>query len=42
MTARVATLAPAVERLDEASLEQLFVEARTHNRWLDRPVDKRL
>lgn len=42
MTARIATFAPAVERLDEASLEQLFVEARTHNRWLDRRVDERL
>ena len=29
-------------RLDEDSLNQLFAEARTHNRWLDRPVDEAL
>ena len=27
------------KRLDRESLEQIFLEARTHNRWLDRPVD---
>ena len=26
-------------RLDRASLEQLFLEARTHNRWLDKSID---
>ena len=36
--------APSVDpmRLDEDSLKQLFVEARTHNKWLDRPVDEAL
>jgi 3-hydroxypropanoate dehydrogenase len=30
------------ERLDSASLGQLFLEARTHMHWLDRPVDDRV
>ena len=29
---------PTTARLDEAALDQLFREARTHNGWLDRPV----
>jgi len=29
-------------RLDEDSLKQLFVEARTHNAWPDRPVEDAL
>ena len=29
----------ASSRLDNAALDQLFFEARTHNRWLDAPVD---
>lgn len=38
MSRRVGTLV-AGERLDRSSLDQVFLEARTHNRWLDRPVD---
>ena len=36
----MSTLAPAVApvRLDRASLDQLFLAARTHNRWLPTPV----
>lgn len=29
-------------RLDEAGLDLIFREARSHNGWLDRPVDRRL
>jgi nitroreductase len=29
-------------RLDDAALDQLFRSARSHNRWLDRPVDPAL
>ena len=29
-------------RLDDAALDQLFREARTHNGWLDRPVAREL
>ena len=42
MTATATAAAPAVSspsRLDVASLEQLFLAARTHNRWLPEPVD---
>lgn len=42
MSARTATALFDQWRLDAASLDQLFVEARTHNRWLDRPVDDAL
>lgn len=38
----IATIDLGLDRLDAGSLEQLFLEARTHNRWLDRPVDDRL
>ncbi len=27
-------------RLDNAALDQIFLDARTHNRWLDAPVDE--
>ena len=42
MSATATAIAPAVSspsRLDTASLEQLFLSARTHNRWLPQPVD---
>jgi hypothetical protein len=39
MSARTATAVFDQWKLDSASLDQLFVEARSHNRWLDRPVD---
>jgi 3-hydroxypropanoate dehydrogenase len=42
MRAAVATVDLGVDRLDAASLEQVFLGARTHNRWLDRPVEDRL
>ena len=42
MSARTATALDDEMRLDHGSLDQLFVEARTHNRWLDRPVDEAL
>ena len=42
MSARTTTAIAEQIRLDEGSLEQLFVAARTHNRWLDRPVDEAL
>lgn len=39
MSALDTAVAPASLRLDPASLEQLFLAARTHNRWLPEPVD---
>jgi 3-hydroxypropanoate dehydrogenase len=40
---RIATATDVMrERLDSTSLDQLFLEARTHMQWLDRPVDDRL
>ena len=42
MSARIATAVADEMRLDRGSLDQLFAEARTHNRWLDRPVDEAL
>ena len=42
MSAGVTTAVVDQMRLDEDSLNQLFVEARTHNKWLDRPVDEAL
>ncbi len=38
MKSQIATIDIEPLRLDEAGLKQLFLEARTHNRWLDRPV----
>ncbi len=29
-------------KLDQAALDQLFLKARTHSSWLDKPVDKAL
>jgi 3-hydroxypropanoate dehydrogenase len=42
MSARIATAVANERRLDRGSLDQLFVEARTQNRWLDRSVDEAL
>lgn len=39
MSARVQTTAIARMPVDEATLDQLYLEARTHSRWLDAPVD---
>ena len=39
MRAVAAAVAPAASRLDAGSLQQLFLAARTHNRWLPEPVD---
>jgi 3-hydroxypropanoate dehydrogenase len=38
MSARTATAPFDQWRFDAATLDQLFLEARTHNRWLDKPV----
>ncbi len=40
MSARVQTAAIARMPVDEATLDQLYLEARTHTRWLDVPVDE--
>jgi 3-hydroxypropanoate dehydrogenase len=42
MSARIATAVSEQMRLDEDSLKQLFLEARTHSTWLDTPVDEAL
>ena len=42
MSARTATALADEMRLDHGSLDQLFVTARTYNKWLDRPVDEAL
>ena len=42
MSARVATLDLDRARLDDSAVNQLFVDARSHNRWLDTPVDEAL
>ncbi len=39
MRAVATAVAPASSRLDPTSLDQLFLAARTHNRWLPQPVD---
>ena len=41
MSARTAIVSDEMG-LDRGSLDQLFIEARTHNRWLERPVDEAL
>lgn len=41
MSARTATLV-SERSIDATALDQLFAHARTHNRWLDRPVDTHL
>lgn len=40
MSAHALAIAPASPRLDAASLDQLFLAARTHNRWQPEPVDE--
>ena len=42
MSARIATAVAEQVRLDQRSFNQLFLEARTHSRWLDTPVDDTL
>jgi 3-hydroxypropanoate dehydrogenase len=42
MKSQIATIDLEPQRLDDASLRQVFLEARSHNRWLDRPVDDTL
>jgi 3-hydroxypropanoate dehydrogenase len=42
MSAQISTLDLDRTRLDEATVKQLFLDARSHNRWLDRPVDEAL
>ena len=42
MSARTATALSDEMRLDHGSLDQLFLGARTYNKWLDRPVDEAL
>ena len=39
MSARATTVALATPSLDVAALQQLFLEARSHSRWLPEPVD---
>jgi 3-hydroxypropanoate dehydrogenase len=39
MSARSTAVALAPSRLEAASLQQLFLEARSHTRWLPEPVD---
>jgi 3-hydroxypropanoate dehydrogenase len=39
MSSMTATAVSDPSRLDEGSLQRLFLGARTHNAWLDRPVD---
>jgi 3-hydroxypropanoate dehydrogenase len=40
MNARFTAVAADEMRLDDNSLNQLFVQARTHNKWLNRPIDE--
>jgi 3-hydroxypropanoate dehydrogenase len=42
MSARMTAALLDEMRLDSGSLNQLFVQARTHNKWLDRPIDEAL
>ena len=42
MSATATAVMHASSRLDAASLDQLFLSARTHNRWLPQPVDDAL
>ena len=41
MSARTAIVSDEM-RLDRGSMDQLFIEARTHSRWLERPVTEAL
>jgi 3-hydroxypropanoate dehydrogenase len=40
MNARMTAILPDEMRLDAGSLNQLFVLARTHNKWFDRPIEE--
>ena len=42
MSARMTATLPDEMRIDSGSLNQLFVQARTHNKWLDRPIAEAL
>jgi len=42
LSAQIAAALNEQARLDEDSLNQLFLDARTHNKWLDAPVDEAL
>lgn len=42
MSARTTAAVADHVRLDEDSMNQLFLAARTHNKWLTRPVDEAL
>ena len=42
MSAGIAAAVADLIRLDETSLQRLFLDARTHNAWLDRRVDPAL
>ena len=42
MSATATAVMHASSRLDAGSLDQLFLSARTHNRWLPQPVDDAL
>ena len=42
MSAGIAAAVADLIRLDETSLQRLFLDARTHNTWLDRRVDPAL
>jgi 3-hydroxypropanoate dehydrogenase len=42
MKSQIATIDLASQRLDRSGLKQVFLEARSQNRWLDRPVDDTL
>ena len=42
MSTRTATQVSDEWRLDHSSFDQLFLQARTHNRWLERTVDDAL
>jgi 3-hydroxypropanoate dehydrogenase len=42
MSSSTATAVAEPMRLDEGSLQRLFLDARTHNAWLDRSVDPAL
>ena len=42
MSAPITAVLGGEMRLDAGSLNQLFVQARTYNKWLDRPIDEAL
>ena len=42
ISARITAVLGDDMRLDAGSLDQLCVQARTHNKWLQRPIDETL